>query len=178
MIGVEAGSQALLDWMKKDITVEEVFDAAAKCRRADLAALFNFIVGFPGEPAASVRATLAVAKRLRAMSPAFEVAVFYYKPYPGNDLAAEVERRGYRLPRTLDDWASFDYVTTASPWIAPDLRRLVDSFKFYQHLGWSRPRPWLAPLKALARWRVSGDRYGFPLERHLAAWWRPSPELS
>lgn len=178
MIGVEAGTQALLDWMQKDITVAEVFDAAEKCRRAGVGALFNFIVGFPDEPPASVRATLDVAKRLRAMSPAFEVAVFYYKPYPGNDLAARLEQRGFPLPRSLHDWAAFDYVAAKSPWVAPDLQALVDSFKFYQRLAWSRSRPWLAPLKALARWRVAGHRYGFPVERVLAEWRHPTAELS
>jgi anaerobic magnesium-protoporphyrin IX monomethyl ester cyclase len=178
LIGVEAGSQPTLDWMQKDITVEEVIDAAEKCRRADVAALFNFIVGFPGESPASVRATLQLAKRLRAMSPKFEIALFYYKPYPGNALAALLERSGHRLPQRLEDWAAFDYVATPSPWIAPELAALVEGFKFYQRLAWSRPRRWLAPLQALARWRCAGDRYGFPIERRLAQWLRPTPDLT
>ena len=37
MIGIEAGSQETLDWMKKDIKVEQVYDSAAKCLRASWA---------------------------------------------------------------------------------------------------------------------------------------------
>ena len=47
MIGLKSGSQQMLDWMKKDVTVEQVLDAAEKCRRVGIGALFNLIVGFP-----------------------------------------------------------------------------------------------------------------------------------
>ena len=83
MIGLESGSQPMLDWMKKDVKLDQVFVSAEKCRRHGIAVLFNLIVGFPDEPAESVAATLAVAKRLRAFGPDFQVALFYYRPYPG-----------------------------------------------------------------------------------------------
>jgi radical SAM superfamily enzyme YgiQ (UPF0313 family) len=69
-------------------------------------AIFNFIVGFPGEPDSSVHATLALAKRLRSMDPSFDTPIFYYRPYPGNPIADEALANGYVFPRGLEAWAT------------------------------------------------------------------------
>src|SRR4029077_10997854 len=128
---------------------------------------FPFIVGFPDEDEASVVATLDPAKRLRAMSPDFETEVFYFKPYPGSPLTEAAVARGYELPRTLAEWATFDYVGSAGPWVSPEKYRRVERFKFYARLAWERAPAWKRPLQALARWRCRRDAYGLPLEKAL-----------
>lgn len=178
MIGLESGSQAMLDWMKKDITVEQVFEASEKCRRQGVGVLFNLIVGFPGEPPESVAATLEAAKRLRAMSPSFEVAIFYYKPYPGNAIADMLLREGYQFPRTLEEWAAFDYVGSSGTWVSPETQRQIERFKFYQRIAWARETPWRRPLQALARWRCRRDIYRVPIEMALLERLRPTARLS
>jgi len=178
MIGVESGSQQMLDWMKKDIKIEQVFDSAEKCRRQGIGVLFNFIVGFPDEPPQSVIETLRLAKQLRAMSPDFHVAIFYYKPYPGNEIADMLLRQGYSFPRSLEEWAEFDYVGSSGPWVSAEKYRLVEGFKFYQRLAWSKPTALRAPLQAIARWRCRRDCYAFPVEKALVKWLRPTGPLS
>ena len=69
MIGVEAGSQEMMDWMQKDIKIEQVIESAEMCVRHGVGAIFPFIVGFPGETDKSIQASLAMVKQLRAMSP-------------------------------------------------------------------------------------------------------------
>jgi hypothetical protein len=49
--------------------------------------IFPFIIGFPGEPDDSMRASLEVAKSLRSMSPGFRDPIFYFKPYPARRCA-------------------------------------------------------------------------------------------
>jgi radical SAM superfamily enzyme YgiQ (UPF0313 family) len=178
MVGVESGSQAMLDRMKKDVRIDQVLATADRCRRLGVAALFNLIVGLPDEPPAGMAETLHMAKRLRAMSPHFEVAVFFYKPYPGSELAADLRRRGHRFPGTLEEWAEFDYVGSAGPWVTPGQRVLVERFLFYQRLAWGPRRTFRAPLAALARWRCAGDRYGWPVEKAVLERLRPRPRLS
>ncbi|MBI2833311.1 MAG: radical SAM protein [Acidobacteria bacterium] len=178
IVGVEAGSQRMLEWMKKDITVEQVENAAEKCRRAGIAMLFNFIVGFPDEPPESVGATLGMAKRLCAMSPDFQAAVFYFKPYPGNDMADALLGDGYRFPQTLDEWAAFDYVGSSGPWVRRDTRARVEGFKFYQRVASARSTPVRRPIQAVARWRCRRDFYRFPIEKAMIEWLRPSERLS
>lgn len=178
MIGVESGSQQMLDWMKKDIKIEHVFDSAEKCRRVGIGILFNVIVGFPHEPPESIIETLRVAKELRGMSPDFEVAVFYYKPYPGNEIAEMLVRDGYQFPKTLEQWADFDYVGSSGPWVTREKYNLVERFKFYQRLAWNRCSPLRSPLQRIARWRCENDIYHFPIEKQLVEWIRQPVQLS
>ena len=177
-IGVEAGSQGMLDWMSKDITVEQVVDAAYRCRQHGLAAIFPFIVGFPGETDDSVEASLALAARLRSISPLFETPVFYYQPYPGSRIAQDVVRAGYQLPRTLEAWADFDFVGSSGPWVTPDKKRMVERFKFYNRFAWGPTTLARRPLQVLARWRCARKFYHLPVEKVVVERLHPSPRLS
>ncbi len=104
LIGVESGSQDMIDRIKKDIKIEQVLLAAERCRRYEVAAIFPFIVGFPDEEQRHVQATLDLAKRLRAMHPAFETPIFYFKPYPGSIITQQAVENGFTLPCSLDEW--------------------------------------------------------------------------
>jgi radical SAM superfamily enzyme YgiQ (UPF0313 family) len=180
MVGVEAGTDEMLKHIKKDITIAQVYDTAEKLVRHDIGAIWNFIVGFPDEPDESFEATLQIAKRLRAMSPRFQAAVFYYKPYPGNELAEGLKTTGYPFPSTLEEWADFDYVgPAAGPWVSDEKHRRVEHFKFYQKYAFGIHSHAVSRLlQPLARWRVEHDNYSFPVERRLAEYLRPGPQLS
>jgi radical SAM superfamily enzyme YgiQ (UPF0313 family) len=178
IIGVESGSQAMMDWIKKDIKLEQVFISAEKCRRHGVAVVFPFIVGFPNETAASVQASLDVAKRLRALSPNFQTPIFYFKPYPGSSITEEAVREGYQLPCSLDEWADFDFIGSAGPWVTPEKYQLIERFKFYQQVAWDQPRPLARPIQRLAQWRCKHDFYALPVEQVLSDWLRPRQRLS
>lgn len=172
MMGVESGSQRMLDWMTKDQTIDEVLTAAERCARHRIAATFNFIVGFPNEPEADFEATLALVKRLRLMHPAFDTPVFFYRPYPGSPLADAARAAGYEWPRTLDEWAAFDYVGGTSPWLGEARRRRVERVVFYARHA-ARQGRWRWPIRAAARWRCARDWYACPIEQRLVEWLRP-----
>jgi radical SAM superfamily enzyme YgiQ (UPF0313 family) len=174
MVGLESGSQAMLDWMKKDIKLAQVFETAEKCRRHGIGVLFNLIVGFPDEPLSSVYETLEVAKKLRAFGPDFQVALFRYRPYPGTAITDELVKRGIALPRTLQDWAAIEDGSITTDWMDRKKRSLIDRFSFYQRIGWAASTPLRRPVQALARWRCRTDRYALPVEKVLAEWLRPS----
>jgi len=179
LIGVESGSQEMLNWMKKDITLEQIFVAAERCVRHDIAVDFPMIVGFPDEPEESVTATLQIAKQLRAMSPKFKTQIFFYQPYPGSPIADMVKAKGYPSPATLDEWADFDFVGSYGPWVSRDKWRLVQRFKFYSRHAWNAQNGLLRrPLQRLANWRCAKDYYNFPVEKWLAELLYPHPQLS
>jgi radical SAM superfamily enzyme YgiQ (UPF0313 family) len=179
MIGVEAGTDEMLKRIKKDITIAQVFTTAEKLVRHRIGAIWNFIVGFPDEPEESFEATLQIAKRLRAMSDDFEAAIFFYKPYPGNELADHVAAANYPFPCTLEEWADFDYVGSAGPWVSEEKYRRVERFKFYQKYAYGRHSHALArPLRVLSRWRLQRDFYSFPVEQKLVERLHPAPKLS
>lgn len=177
IIGVESGSQEMLDRIAKDIKLEQVFAAAERMQKYDIAVHFPFIVGFPEESDESVRASIDTAKRLGRMSPDFSTPFFCFRPYPGTSITHEAIRNGYTLPCTLDEWSTFDYVDAIGPWVSKEKYRLVERFKFYQEL-WRNPKWWQRPLRPVARWRLEEDRYAVPLEKWFSNWLSPPVELS
>ena len=178
MVGVESGSQAMMDWLKKDITVDEVFMTAERMVRHRVAGIFPFIVGFPDETDESIDATIDVIKRLRRMSPEFEVSVYFYQPYPGSPIADLAWQRGYAKPARLSEWASFDYVGSRGPWVTREKWERVQRFKFYQHHAYGRRRWAALPLRLLARARLRAGFLGAPIEKLLVEAFHVSDALS
>lgn len=179
MIGMEAGSQETIDRIQKDIKVEDMWITAEKLLRHNIGAIINVIVGFPGESPESVAESLRVARELRAMSSHFELAVFYFKPYPGNPIAEQLRLQNYRFPASLEEWAEFDYIGSGNDWLSEVQKREIEHFKFYQRFAYSgnqNPLRW--PLQKLSRWRVERRAYAFPIDRKLVEWLKPAQALS
>ncbi len=179
MIGMEAGTQQMLDWMQKDIKLDHIYETAEKCVRYNLSIIFSIIVGFPGESPESVLETLEVVKRLRRMSRNFSMSIYYYKPYPGNKIADELSAKGYKFPAGLDEWSDFDYVNSGkSDWLTEEQVSYIERFKFYEQLAWSRPTVPKFILQQIAKWRCEKNNYRFPVEKSVIRFLRPAPKVS
>ena len=178
LVGVESGDDAMLRRIRKDITIAQVFHTAERMVAHGIAGIFPFIVGFPDESDASVAASIASAKRLRTMNPAFETPIFYFKPYPGSAIVDEAVAAGFRLPDTLQEWSRFDYVAgLPGPWVTGPKYKLIERFKFFQEHAWKRTTR-LDLLQRLARYRCRRDDYRWPIEMLLMQWLRPRERLS
>jgi anaerobic magnesium-protoporphyrin IX monomethyl ester cyclase len=177
MVGVESGSQEMLDRLQKDMKLDQVRTTAEMCTRHGVGAIFNFIVGFPGESEDNMRATLALAKELRRSNPEFETPIFYYRPYPGNPMAELSAENGYVFPRGLEEWADFDYVGGRGPWITAAQWNKVERFKFYTRHAW-KPGAWRWPLRAASQWRCRHDWYSLPVEKLIVDFVRPPQQVS
>jgi len=80
-MGVESGSPEILKTLNKQITVEQVVEAFDATRRAGLRRSACFMIGAPGETAATVDETIALAKRIKPERIALNVVT----PYPGTE---------------------------------------------------------------------------------------------
>jgi len=179
LIGVESGSQEMMDWMKKDIKLSQVFYCADKCKQLDISVIFPFIVGFPSESDESVTETIKVIKQLRSQSSNFDTPIFYFKPYPGSKITAEVVDNGYKLPSTTEEWGDFDYIGSSGPWISKEKEKFFEAFKFYLRLSYGKKGGALAyPLKKIGQWRCNNDQYKFPVEKYIIEKIRPQQRLS
>ena len=162
MVGVESGSQEMLDRLKKDMQLEQVRETAEMCARHDVGAIFNFIVGFPGESDDSIEADARARQALRAMQSRVRDADLLL---PAVSRQSDRRRRraaqGYVFPRGLEAWADFDYVGGRGPWVSAERWRQVERFKFYTRHAW-QPGAWRWPLRAAARWRCDRDWYALP----------------
>jgi radical SAM superfamily enzyme YgiQ (UPF0313 family) len=178
LVGVESGSQEMMDWMKKDIKLEQVYLTAERCARRNISVIFPFIVGFPGESYDSVKESIKVARELNAMHPSFTTPIFYFKPYPGSKITQEVTKKGFELPATLSEWAKFDYIGSSGPWVDQKKYRLIENFKFYNKLAWRKNPAIFYLFQKIAQFRCEKEMYKFPIEKYMADLFFPSTKLS
>lgn len=100
--GVESGSQAMLDRMKKGVTVEEIKRAIRMTHEAGIETQCSFIVGMPGETRETLRETGELIRELRSARPNWG----YASPFPLTELDKEVTAKGHKLPL---DYGVYDY---------------------------------------------------------------------
>jgi len=73
--GVESGSQRMLDFMKKGITIEQVEEVFNWCNKLDIEAHASFVVGVPTETAEERKKTIEFSKKIKATTCGFNVFV-------------------------------------------------------------------------------------------------------
>ncbi len=178
LIGVESGSQEMMDWLKKDIKLEYVLECAERCKKYNISVIFPFIVGFPGETSESIDATIKLVKKLNSMHKNFTTPIFYFKPYPGSALTYDVINNGYQLPDSTQEWAKFDYIGSSGPWVSQEKYNLIENFKFYNSLAWNSKHILLAPFRHIARFRCKNDFYKIPWEKLMIEKIKPKQRLS
>jgi radical SAM superfamily enzyme YgiQ (UPF0313 family) len=88
--GVESGSDEILERVRKGATVAQARRAVALCREAGIKAYAFFMVGFPWETEQTVRQTLDLIQDIGADFIEMNMPV----PFPGTELAGEVEKQG------------------------------------------------------------------------------------
>lgn len=88
--GVESGSQAILDSMEKNFTVNDVEEALTACWENDLFSPMAVMVGMPGEDRQTIAETGEflgrMAYKLGVHPDYFDLAIFYALPFPGTPL--------------------------------------------------------------------------------------------
>jgi len=91
-LGIESGSQRVLDYLNKGITVKQIVDAITWSKDAGINAYCSLIAGVPGETFADLRQTVRLMKRLRPNQYLFNVFV----GLPDSHLYREIkESRSY-----------------------------------------------------------------------------------
>ncbi|WP_459210768.1 B12-binding domain-containing radical SAM protein [Aquimarina rhabdastrellae] len=178
LIGVESGSQEMMDWLKKDIKIEQVYLCAERCKQLGISVIFPFIVGFPEETAKSIEGTVKVAKELNSMHPDFSTPIFYFKPYPGSKITEDVLKKGYVLPQTTQEWSDFDYVGSSGPWVSQEKYAFFEKFKFYLKLAYTKQKIIYKPIQVLAQWRCKNNMFKFSFEKRLIDLFLTKQELS
>ncbi len=102
--GVESGSQRLLDYIKKGITLEQVRETVRITKKVGIDIRATLILGLPTETREESLQTIEFAKELKIAQVRFALAT----PFPGTqlyDIAREEE--GF----TSDDWTSFSLMS-------------------------------------------------------------------
>lgn len=96
-VGIESGSQRVLDMIKKGITVKLVKEKVSLMNEMGFAPSGNFILGFPTETREEMKESIGLAFSL----PIREVSFTAYQPQPGTELTDELLKTG-ELPADFD----------------------------------------------------------------------------
>lgn len=176
-LGVESGSNRMLELMDKRITREQAIEANRRLARVDLHARYNFMIGFPTETIDDVNQTVSLALQLRRENPRAVVSNFaIFTPYPGSDLHGLAVRHGLQVPGRLEDWAQFHRCADNTVWLPAEMRRAARVLAFASPFL-NQPVDSAAPLpvkllglayRPLARQRIKRHFYGLPVEIGLA----------
>ncbi len=89
-LGVESGSQEMLDKMRKNATLEQARTAVEACRRAGVLTYSYFVIGLPWDSHKTVRATIDFAISLNPDFAEFYIAY----PFKGTEFRRLVEAEG------------------------------------------------------------------------------------
>lgn len=99
-LGIESGSQKILDAIGKKITLEKAERAVEMIKEAGIQVLGSFIIGFPQDDEKTIRETIRFAKKLNLDYAQFSILT----PYPGTPIYDDSIAQNTLLVR---DWSKY-----------------------------------------------------------------------
>ncbi len=103
-VGIESGSQRILDYLNKKITVEKNIEAIQRCKKHKVRLDASCMVGITTETLDELKQTEWL---IRTYKPDL-VAVKVFNPMPGTPVFDECLEKGFfKKPETLEEWASW-----------------------------------------------------------------------
>jgi radical SAM superfamily enzyme YgiQ (UPF0313 family) len=180
-VGVESGSQRMLDLMKKDCSVEDFIEANRKLIPYPIVPVFLFMMGLPTETPEEFAQSIRLAIQLTDENPRAVKTFNIYTAYPGTELYSLAVQLGLKEPQRLEDWASFNFrnIPKASEWIKPKMRKIITGLDFpLMFLGkghfvtpYKKTNPLVVALARLyypvARYRIKHLNARIPIETKL-----------
>ncbi|MBI4402619.1 MAG: B12-binding domain-containing radical SAM protein [Deltaproteobacteria bacterium] len=127
-LGLESGSQRILDQIKKMEKIEDYINMARITSEVGIVPECGFMIGIPGETDEDRRMTFDLMDRLIKINPkAYVTSLAIYTPYPGAPLIKTIERDyNFKMPQHLSDWCTFDFHSCNLAWLnKKEKKRLV-----------------------------------------------------
>jgi len=127
--GIESGEQAILDAIKKDITLDQIRETVYLTRRIGFQIAGHFVLGLPGETAQTLQKTYDFACSLD-----LDYAQFYCaSPWPGSEFYRMAKSEGWLASHNWDDFEQDKSVTNYPGLSADEITRFRNwaSRRFY-----------------------------------------------
>ncbi|MCC7210344.1 MAG: radical SAM protein [Candidatus Brocadia sp.] len=122
-VGIESGSERILELMDKGITLERICDAARLFRETGIHWTAYFMMGIPTETREDVKKTLDLLHTIR---PSF-ASIGVYEPFPGTRLfEIGVERGLVKQEMSYEDF----FTHIPSDYYLKDIKRRVDTMDY------------------------------------------------
>ncbi|MBI2465046.1 B12-binding domain-containing radical SAM protein [Candidatus Shapirobacteria bacterium] len=141
LTGAESGDQKSLDFISKDMNVEEIVKFTELCHKHNIKILYSFLVGLPWSKdpqendefvATEYRSTLSLIDRLLKICNRNRYTYYVFLPYPGAALYNRAVGLGLEAPKSFEDWTNYLMSpenafkeTIRQQWISPHDARLT-----------------------------------------------------
>jgi anaerobic magnesium-protoporphyrin IX monomethyl ester cyclase len=156
LVGVESGSQRILDLIRKGITTDDIKNAFEMIHQAGMDAFAFIMLGLPYETKKELKATENLLKSIRLDGVEFKV----YMPYPGTEMFETAKKRGFLEPSSLIEWDKRSdvllpaiYERNFSEASAEEIMMMVSRIQKFVRLKnyWKEfsKHPFIYPLRAL-----------------------------
>jgi radical SAM superfamily enzyme YgiQ (UPF0313 family) len=128
-----------LDYLQKDITVEQIINATKQCCRAGIRVSASFMIGLPQENDADIRQTVGLIGKISSLCKTIGInGPQFYRPYPGSKIYDDCLKAGWQEPKNFSEWAKRvmdDFYSTPNPYRAPWIRSpaFVNFVYFYAY---------------------------------------------
>lgn len=176
VVGVESGSQKMIDFIQKNFKLDELFAVNRRLFAHHICPTFSFVSGIPTEDDGDIKQTIEVMFRLKKDNP--EAVVGNIKPfvcYPGTVLYKKMTGSGFIPPQRLEDWINYvwgNYLNLDIPWVSRERRKFLSWLYYYTVLMnptyiFIRSRLFTCIallLRPIAEWRVKHFCFRFPIE--------------
>ena len=158
-IGVESGSNRILELINKKITVEKIMAGVEIIAKYDLPASYSAIVGLPTESKEEFEATINLLYKIYQIHSRAAFTLGVYLPYPGSRLYEFAQEHGFKPPLRTEDWGKIDRFRKDfnSPWI--DARKVWRIREYFKFLNWK-----LGPLIHFFKWRIKNRFFVCPFD--------------
>ncbi len=179
--GVETGTPRLLEYIKKDITLEQVKEAVRILDKNDISCGVSFMLGFPTETLEEMKQTLSFIDELLEIQPnLFVPQISAFTPLPGTDLFEAAKCLGFEPPRSLKEWGEYIYNTPANLTYLDNKSRalvttiaLLSKFDFtskkYRGAGILAKKPVLKFIHKIL-WKIANTRWRYKYFSYSLEW--------
>jgi anaerobic magnesium-protoporphyrin IX monomethyl ester cyclase len=172
-LGAESGTAEMQERIKKNIGLDHIPIAVGELVKRHIVPGTFWIIGFPGETAESMAATLKAAAHLKYLYPEAGSDVYPFRPIPGTEDFATAVKGGYAPPRDFEEWGNcFEYKYNSHNTPLPDdvrntWQRYNNTAAIYDMHVQEGPLWMRRLLSKIAGKRLERGNYKFPVEQKL-----------
>jgi len=126
-LGIEHGSQKMLDLLNKGMKVEMIKNAITLLNQHTAGGhTYSFMIGLPEETKEDIVEAWSMMRWISNVDPRGSIDLNIYTPYPGTELINMLIKKGYKIPDNLSKWNKYHWNSTRGKgWIKN--KRLVRS---------------------------------------------------
>ena len=179
-VGIESGSQRILNLICKDINLKEVIEVNKKISKFFTKTKYTFIMGIPSETEKellqSIRLALRLCKDNSHVLPIFNILFVN----PGTAMYNLALKYGYNEPKTLGEWANSgrEGEYKEYPWLSKKMKKMMENFEFTsffvtKNIDYKISKKYLKLLakfyQPIAKYRFKNNFPHFLVEKRLAS---------